>query len=466
MRKLRVQTLLVAIIGLFTVTSIVQAQQKKVLDRIVAVVNNHIILKSDVDSVLAQYLQQSQQQSNQVHFSKKMWYSALESEIDKYVLLEKAKIDSVTVTDQEVDRALNQRIDQMEKQAGGKKALENYFGKSIVELKSQWRSLYRQDALVNKVRQDELKKIDISRAEVVNFYNSIPKDSLPTIPETVKLAQIVKIPPPDKDAEEAARKLAKELRDSIVVYHKSFSTMAERWSQGPSASRGGRIGLVSVKDLVPEYAAAAAALQPGQISHVVRSSFGYHIIRLNKRVGDKIDTDQILIKVDKDRRDDKQAITFLNQIRDSVLKYHKSFADMARKYSDDQATAPTGGILANPQTQNQYLELTNLQPSLYRIVLLLDKKGEISEPKPYTIQNPEQEKAYRIVQLKDRVKEHKANLQQDYDLIKNYALQQKQEKEMSKWMQNLRNQIYVEYLIPVPKNDNTLGLNQHKQQSG
>ncbi len=463
MRKFRVQTLLAAIIGLLTITSAVQAQQKKVLDQIVAVVNNHIILKSDVDSVLAQYLQ-SEQQSGKVTFHKSMWYQALESEVDKYVLLEKAKIDSVTVTDQEVDKALNQRIDQMEKQAGGKKALEDYFGKSIIELKSQWRDLYRQDAIVNKVRQNELSKIDISRAEVVDFYNSIPKDSLPTIPESVKLAQIVKIPPPDKDAEKAAYNLASELRDSIVVYHKDFEALAKRWSQGPSASYGGHIGLISVKDLVPEYAAAAAALQPGQISHVVKSSFGYHVIRLNKRVGDKIDTDQILIKIDKDRRDDQKAVKFLDQIRDSVLKYHKSFADMARKYSDDEATAPSGGELLNPQTGDQYLDLTKLDPSLYRIVLLLDKKGEISQPKPYTIQNPQQEKAYRIVQLKDRVKEHQANLQQDFELIKNYAMQQKKMKIMAKWMQGLRNQVYVEYMIPVPKSDQKMELSQ--QQSG
>ncbi len=461
MRKFRVQTLIAAIIGLFTITSTVQAQQGKVLDQIVAIVNNHIILKSDVDSVLAQYMQQ-RQQGQQIQFHKSMWYQSLESEIDKYVLLEKAKIDSVTVTDQEVDKALNQRIDQMEKQAGGEKALENYFGKSIIELKSQWRELYRQDAIVNKVRQTELGKIDISRAEVINFYNSIPKDSLPDIPESVKLAQIVRIPPPDKDAKQAAYKLASELRDSIVVDHKNFEDLAKRWSQGPSAKYGGHIGLINVKDLVPEYAAAAAALQPGEISQVVKSPFGYHVIRLNKRVGDKIDTDQILIKIDSDRRDDQLSIDFLNQIRDSVITGGKSFSDMAKKYSDDQATAPTGGELMDPQTGNQYLALTKLDPSLYRIVLLLDKKGAISEPKPYTIQNPEEEKAYRIVQLKDRIKEHQANLQEDFDLIKNYALQEKQMKEMSKWMQSLRKQVYVEYKIPVPKHAKDLELSQNQ----
>ncbi len=460
MRITKIRFLFVVIFSLIVIAPTVQAQQKQVLDKIVALVNNHIILKSDVDSVLDQFLQRSQQ----VKFSKDLWYQALESEIDKYVLLEKAKLDSVTVTDEDVNRALDQRIQQMEQQAGGQEALEKYFGKSIIQLKSDWKELYREDAIVNKVRQTELNKITITRPEVINFFNSIPKDSLPAIPESVDLAQIVRIPPLDKNAQQAAFNLAKRLRDSIVVYHKSFSEIAKRWSDGPAASNGGHIGLINVKELVSSYSAAAAALQPGEISEVVKSPFGYHIIRLNRRIGNKIDTDNILIKIDSDKRDDSKAITFLKQIRDSVLTGGRSFAKMARKYSDDKATAPAGGQLVDPQTGSHYIPINKLDPSLYRIVLLLDKDGAISSPKPFTIKNPDEVKAYRIVQLKKRIKEHQANLDQDYDLIKQYALQQKQMKVMSKWMQDLRNQVYVEYKIPVPRKDQNRTLG--KQQTG
>jgi len=425
----------------------------KVLDQIVAVVNNHIILKSDVDSVLAQYMMSAKG----VKFTPQLWYQALESEVDKLVLLEQAKIDSVTVTDDEVEKALNQRIKQLEKQIGSQKELESYFGKSIVELKAQWKGFYRQDAIVQKMRQSKLGSIKITRPEVLGYFNSIPPDSLPRIPESIDLSQIIRIPPPDSNAVQNAYRLAEELRDSIIVYHKNFEELAKRWSQGPSATSGGHIGLINVKDLVPEYAAAAAALKPGEISQVVRSPFGFHIIRLNKRVGDKIDTNHILIKVDESKRDDAKAIRFLKNLRDSVLVYHKLFADMARKYSQDQATAPAGGQLIDPQTGNYFIPLTGLDPALYRVVIMLNKAGEISPPKPYTINNPGPVKAYRIVRLNNHLDEHRANLAQDYDLIKSYALQNKKLRIMRQWLQQLRKQIFVEYLVPVPRNETLLG---------
>lgn len=424
-----------------------QSDSTKVLDRIVAQVNNHIILKSDIDSVVAQYMQQS----NISDFTKDLWYEALESEINKYVVLAKAKIDSVTVTDEEVNRQLNQRIAQMEQQIGGKKALENYFGKSVVQLKADWRKLYRQEAIVSKERQQEMDNVTITRPEVADYFNSIPKDSIPTIPEEVQVAQIVRIPPPKADADSAAYHLAKELRDSIVVYGKSMEALAKRWSDDKnSAANGGHIGMVSINDLVPSYSAAAAALKPGEISHVVKSPFGYHIIRLNKRVGDKIDTNHILIAISDNKRDNKKAIDFLDQIRDSVLNKGKSFAEMARKYSQDDATAPNGGLLTNPQNGDNLIPLDKLDPALYRIVLLLDKPGDISEPKPYTTSGNNSKKAYRIVMLQKHVDEHKANLKQDYDLIKKAALRKKQSDAMHNWLMNLRAQVYVHYRIPVP----------------
>lgn len=447
MLKRLLKSFCVFTILLFAVFNTVLAQKVEVLDKIVAEVNNHIILKSDVDSVVTAYMQQMKNPQ----FSKELWYHALESEVNKYVLLEKAKIDSVTVSDDDVNRELDQRIKQLEERAGGKQALENYFGKSLVELKAQWRGLYRQEAIIQKLRQKEESSIKITRPEVEDFFNDIPKDSIPTIPEEVKVAQIVKIAPPDANADSAAYHLAEELRDSIVVDHKSIEELAKRWSDGPSGQYGGHIPLMSTKQLVPSYAAAAAALQPGQISQVVKSPFGYHVIRLNKRVGDKIDTNQILIKIKSGKTDDKKAIHFLDQIRDSVLKFHKSFADMARKYSDDKATAPIGGVLENPQTGNAMIPLKQLDPALYRIVILLNKPDDISEPKSYTTSGNNPKKAYRIVQLQKKVQEHKANLNQDYQMIKNFALQAKQQRVMSKWMKGLRDEVYVEYKIPVPE---------------
>jgi hypothetical protein len=139
--------------------------------------------------------------------------------------------------------------------------------------------------------------------------------------------------------------------------------------------------MIPIGDFVPEYSAAASALQPGEISEVVKTSFGYHVIRLNKRVGDEIDTNHILISVDQESYDNQVAIDALNAIRDSVLTNPDiTFAEMARKHSEDPQTAPQGGRLMDPQTGNRLIPLSRLDPAMYRIVLLLEEEGQISEP--------------------------------------------------------------------------------------
>lgn len=429
------------------------AQQKpQMADRIVAVVNDHIILKSEVDQRVADYLHGAQQQGAQnITFSKKLWYNALESVIDNYVLLEKAKIDSVTVSDDQVNNAMDNRIDQLVKRAGSENALEKAFGKSLVQIKADFRQRFRQDMIVQQVRQQKMQKITITRPEVKEFFNGIPADSVPTVPERVELSQIVAVPPPLKDAKKAAYELAKKLRDSVTTYHKNFEAMARKYSDGPSATNGGLLPLMPMSDLVPEYSAAASALEPGEISEVVETSYGYHIIRLNRRVGDKIETNHILISVDKSKMDDQKAISELKALRDSVMNHGADFAELARKYSDDEATASMGGKLMDPQTGERLIRINRLDPSLYRITLLLDEEGDISEPKSFTPDQKNAKKAFRIVRLDKRVPEHQANLDKDYEMIKNMALQDKQVKEMQDWLDKLRDQVYVEYKIPVPK---------------
>jgi peptidyl-prolyl cis-trans isomerase SurA len=270
------------------------------------------------------------------------------------------------------------------------------------------------------------------------------------VPERVGLAQIVAIPPPAKDAREEALNLAQQLRDSVTVHNKNFEDMARRWSDGPSSTQGGRLPLMPLNDLVAEYSAAAAALEPGEISQVVETSFGFHIIRLNKRVGKKIDTNHILISIDEDARDNDIAIQKLEAIRDSVLTGEFTFGEMARRHSEDKQTAPMGGKLFNPQTGERMIPLQSLDPSLYRIALLLTEEGQISEPKPFTPERAATKKAYRIVQLQERVPEHRANIKDDYDMIEQSALQQKQAQKMQAYLQKLRDEMYVEYKIPMP----------------
>ena len=209
--------------------------------------------------------------------------------------------------------------------------------------------------------------------------------------------------------------------------------------------------MIGLDELVSNYSAAAAALQPGGISEVVETRFGYHVIRLNERLGDRIETNHILIKIDENLVDEDAAIDKLNAIRDSVLHHGANFSDMARKYSEDEESSVFGGRILNPQTGRRLLQIDQLEPALYRIALLLDEEGQISEPRSYNPPNPNVSRAFRIVRLDRHIPEHVANLKDDYDQIREFALQQKRTEIMSRWIDELREEIYVEFKIPIPE---------------
>src|SRR5699024_9242894 len=441
---------LLLIFSLLIIPHLTHAQQS--LDRIVAIVNDHIILKSDVNQQVQQYMLQMRQQNQAISFGDDLWYASLQNIIDRNIMLDQAKIDSIEVTQAQVDQQIEQRIQYSIQQVGGEEALEERMGKSLRQIKNDLREDYKEQMIVQRFQQTKREEIEITRPEVEEYFKQIPEDSLPTIPEQVAVSQIVILPPPLEDAQQQAKQLAEQLRDSILHHGKNIEELAREYSDGPSASDGGELPLISMDQLVSEYSAAAAALEPGDISQVVKTSFGYHIIRLNKRIGDKIDTNNILIAVDEESYDDQYAIERLNQLTDSIKTNEDvSFGDVARKLSEDPNTGPLGGRLLKPQTGERLLNLEDLDPALYRIVLLLQDEGDISEPKKFQLREKNNSKrAYRIVRLDDHVDKHVANFEQDYSRIKRVALQNKQNRKIQDWISELRDDMYVKYKIPVP----------------
>ena len=307
-------TLIFTAIIVFTNT--LNAQQPA--DQIVAIVNTNIILKSDVDADVTAYMRQAQNMGQPIPFSEELWYEFLNASIENLLLIEKARIDSITVPDERVDRQMDQRVSQLIQQAGSEQALEAAFGKSIIQLKEEFRENFREQMLTETVRMNKFQEIQITRPEVQEFFDSIPVDSLPTIPEQVALSQIVIVPPPLADAKEAVYSFALSLRDSIINHGKTLEELARRHGQDNSAPRGGLLPMMGLDELVSEYSAAASALQPGQISEVVETDFGYHIIELIRRIGDQIETRHILLNVDSEQLDDNYAKTRLTEIKDSV----------------------------------------------------------------------------------------------------------------------------------------------------
>lgn len=431
-----------------------EKQSGKKLDQIVALVNDHIILKSDIDQRVQQYMMQMQQQQNrQIEFGEDIWYTVLQNTVDRYVMLDQARRDSIVVSDNRVDQQINQQINAYIEQVGSEEALEQEMGQSIIQIRADLRESYREQMIVQRFQQQKREEIQITRPEVKKYFEQIPKDSLPTIPEQVAVSQIVAVPPALEDAEQQARQLAEQLRDSVLNHGKTIEELAKRHSDGPSASNGGKIPLISLDDLVAEYSAAASSLEPGEISQVVETSFGYHVIRLNKRQGDQIDTNHILIEVDEENYNDEAAINKLEAIKDTVQTNDDvTFAEMARKHSDDPNSGPRGGRVLDPQTGERLLTLEQLDPALYRIVLLLDEVGDISEPKSFTMgEENNARRAFRIVHLDRHIPEHIASLEQDYEQIKQVALQDKQSRKMNELIADLRDEMYVEFKIPVPE---------------
>lgn len=446
--KLDKSSLLFSVILLLFSGSLFPLIAQNTADGIVVIVNEEIILKSDVDSEVANYIQQASVQGQSIPFTKELWIQALESMIDNEVLLIQAKIDSITVSDDQVNRQMDMRINDLIQRAGSEQALERAFGKSIVELRREFRDQFRDQMIVSRVQSEKLSDITITRPEVFDFFNRIPADSLPTIPERIAISQIVIKPEPSSDVRDAAFQKANSIRDSILA-GADFEEMAIQFSEGPSAPRGGLIPLLPLNDLVPEYAAAASALSPGEISEVVETEFGFHVIRLNQRQGDQIETNNILIKVDSDKFDDSGAIEKLENIRTQIETGEKTFEEIAREVSEDPNSGPAGGRLYNPLTGERLMGIQELDPALYRIVLLLTEEGDISDPKPFTLMDPTETRAFRIVKLDRLIPEHTANLTDDYAQIEMIALQRKQDRELMEWLKEIRENVYIEYFIDL-----------------
>lgn len=420
----------------------VQAQNAEVVDRIAAVVDDQIILKSEVDQLVRR---QTQQQN--VPYSRDLWMEALQQLINQQLLAEKARRDTtVTVSDQQLSNQLNRRIEQLQQRAGGQEQLEQAYGKSILEIKENFREDLRGQILAQKLRQSRMQNINITPSEVRQWFEEIPQDSLPRLPKTVRLSHIVRYPKPTEEARREAKSLITSIRDSIVNAGASFEEMARQFSNASGAgSSSGALNNVDLDDLVPEFAAVASRTPVGEVSQVFynESQNGFHILRINAKDGSTVDLNHILIKPDAPSGD--RAIEYLSAVRDTLLNNEDvPFELMARRHSEDERTAENGGRVTDPESGTRDLVLDALGPSWTRTIQELDP-GDISEPTKVQLLNGDE--AYHIVRLERRVPAHRASLEKDYERIRRLALQDKRNQKMREWIDRLRDEIYVDIRI-------------------
>jgi peptidyl-prolyl cis-trans isomerase SurA len=408
----------------------------EVADRIVAVVGNEVIFKSEIDTreliVRMQYPQFRQ--------DKGLARSILDGVIDQKIILAKAKIDSVSIDENAVVSMASDRFRELSTKFASKAEMESRLGKSSAGILEGIRQELRNQQLVDTLRRKKSAGVTVSYDEVMAFYNS-KKEQLPQLPEEVSVSQILKYPDVSKENRAQALATIERIRTELQG-GADFAAMAIQYSQDPgSAKAGGDLGFIPKGQLVPSFENAAYALREGQISDVVETRYGYHLIQLLSKEPNTIHARHILIVFDRKGGDLSGVISQLNAFRSEVLSGKVAFADLAKKYSDDPASASLGGKILLGGSSKPTFSPTSLRPQLQQIIASLKKSGDISEPQK--IVPPQGEPFYAIFMLNGRVAAHKIDPEKDYISLEELALENKNQEIFNQWVQQLRKEVYV-----------------------
>ncbi len=407
--------------------------QPLIIDRIVGVVGDFHILQSDIEQ---QYLQMKM---SGMYLSPNVRCDIFNQFVEQKLLMAQSKIDSIEVGPDQVELQMGQRLDYFIGQFGSEDEMESYFNKSIFDIKDDLREAIREQMITGQVRTSITEDVSTTPSDVKSFFRSLNPDSIPYINTKVELAQIVAYPPYSEEAIFQVKERLLELRKRVQE-GEDFGTLAILYSEGPSASRRGELGFMLRTELDKAYADAAWALKPGQVSKIVESSFGFHIIQMIERRGDRANTRHILMNPKADANAKQKAINKLDSLV-SVIKLDSITFDMAaKKYSEDKNTSVNGGLLVNPQTMAATFELDQLNTKDYYNIRNLDV-GDMTEPYESTDRNGKT--CYKVLKLKSRTEPHRANLKQDYLLLQKMALQYKSEQVMNDWYREKKETTYI-----------------------
>ena len=406
--------------------------QAHTIDKVVAVVDNEIILQSELDFQTSIYASQRSLDPNSPEIKRQI----LNTMIDEKLVYAQAELDSITVTDAEVTQRIEYQIQVLKQQYGSEASIEKMYGMSLEKIKRELRDDVRKNLMVQRLREKNFAPVEASRREVEEFYYTY-RDSLGMIPEKLRIFHIFRNPKTTDKLKLQYKNFAQAVLDSIK-HGASFEEMAKKYSEDPgSKSFGGDLGFVKKGVFYPQFEAAAYALEVGEISNIIETPVGYHIIELLEKRGESIHTRHILIKFKTDEGADLETITFLTEVRDSIVDGVNTFQFYAKKYSEDKETAPFNGDLGT-------FYINQLDKNLLDVVSKM-KEGEISFPK--RIDYGQGVYGYHIVFLQSRIPQHPPSLEEDYAELKRLADEYKKQKQYDTWVASLRNKIYWEVRI-------------------
>ncbi|MGD1841211.1 MAG: peptidylprolyl isomerase [Thermonemataceae bacterium] len=411
--------------------------QDQRLDEVIVKVDNHIILLSDLELNFAQLVAEER-----VPNTPQAKCQILQSLVINKLFLAKAEIDSVTVDDQLVELETEERMKQL---LAGRdpKILEELYGKPVEALKEELRTSLKEDKIVKRMRSQITSEVSITPSEVKKYFKEL--DSTIVYKTEVELAQIVRIPEVDQKEKRRIKSKMEDLRKRIVEGGESFEDLARVYCEDGSRNEGGDLGWLSRGRSVPEFEAVVFKLKPDQVSKVIETPFGYHIVKLVGRRGDEYRARHILMMPDWDKVNVLPAKNFLDSLRTEILRASITFQAAATEYSDDRGamstnTAANGGFFQQPDGSIR-VKTETLDTYVYQAIDRM-KEGDISESSSF--RTPDGKTAYRILYLKKRYPAHVADLKRDYEKIQAAALADKQSKQLLEWFHEAKKDVYID----------------------
>lgn len=419
---------LVLLIVCFASLQLVSAQQRAVIDKVVAMVGGEVVLLSEVEE---QYAQMNSQSPN-VPADQRC--DIMEQLMAAKLLINQARLDSLEVTDEEVEQQLDARIERILGYMNGDlDQFRAYYGKTVTQVKEQFRQDLIDQLLAERMRGTVLAGVKVTPAEVKEFFNQIPVDSLPFFGSEVEVREVVYHPPVNEDEKQKATLKLENIKEQIDTGAATFEEMAQKYSDDGSARIGGDLGWAKRGKFVPEFEAAAYQLEPGEISPIVESQFGFHIIQLIERRGNSIHVRHILVRPEITDADLDLAKEHLAEVRELILADSITFQQAVKRYSnEDEQSYSNAGRMMNPATGNTFFEIADLDPDTYFTIDTM-QVNDISAP--FAFASPGGETHYRIVQLQSRSTPHRADLQLDYNRIQEATIQSKQNQYLSDWIE-------------------------------
>ncbi len=421
---------------LLSVTAFAQGEEEGyVVDKIVAKVDNYIVLKSEVDKAFLDYVSN---QGGRGGEEVKCQYLAIL--IRNKLMLAKAEIDSVVVADEEVDANTSRRISIITSQYGGSvEELEKAFGKTMDQIKLEVRDMIREQMVVGEMERTITKDLSVTPAEIKRFFNKIPKDSLPFLDAEAEVAQIVKVAKISQTQKEETKKQLLDIRDQLLR-GADFATLARKYSADPSvATNGGDMGWAGRGMMVPEFEAMSFKLKPNEISMPVETDFGIHIIQLLERRGNEYHARHILMSPSPSADDLKVAERYLDSLRTVIQSGKLTFQNAAKEYSDDMATKGNGGFFTDEMGGSK-VPYKDLDPVVYFAIDSM-KIGNVSKPLVYRTED--QKEAVRILFYKSKTAPHELSVKDDWNKLQTATLNEKKNGILNRWFNKVRQDVFI-----------------------